>query len=103
MQLAMRDAGVPVLAYWLPWRPQEIIRPATVRINWPGVSWSSPVYVDLISGEACEAKLSGNTVEVPLADYPFILTERKRLQVAGTPQQPSYEEIVSKLRWTFRR
>ena len=101
MQLAMRKEGSPVLAYWLPWRPQELIKPATVRITWPGVSWTSPVYVDLLSGEVHEAKLAGNTIEVPLADYPLIVTESKLLDLALAPQQPAYDEIISKLRWTF--
>jgi hypothetical protein len=100
-QFAMRKGTTPVLAYWLPWRPQEIIRPATVHITWPDVSWMAPVYVDLLSGEVHEAKVMGSAIEVPLADYPLILTERSWLDLAATPQQPSYEEIISKLRWTF--
>ena len=100
-QFAMRRDGVPMLAYWLPWRPQEIIEAATVRIAWPGVSWKEPVCVDLLSGAVTEAKLSGGEAEVPMADYPMLLTERRALALADTPQQPSYDELVAKLRWTY--
>lgn len=99
-QVAMRKNGVPILAYWLPWRPQEIIKPATVRIAWPNVSWKEPVYLDLLTGETFEAIVRGSELEVPLADYPIIVTERSVLKLAETPQQPSYDEIVGKLRWT---
>ncbi len=98
---AMRRNGSPLCAYWLPWRPQEIIKPATVRITWPGVSWNEPVYLDFISGEIREAVRRGDALEVPLADYPLLLTELGNLDFAREPQQPGYEEITGKLRWTF--
>lgn len=100
-QLALRRDGAPLLAYWLPWRPQEIVRPATVRIAWPGVRWDTPVCVDLLSGVVSEAKTVDGAIEVPLADYPLLLTERGALDLAGGPQQPGYDEITSKLRWTY--
>ena len=90
-----------MLVYWLPWRPQEIIKPARVRVEWPDVSWNEPVFVDLLSGEVSEAATKKGAVEVPLADYPMILTERSVLELADKPQQPGYDEIVSKLRWTY--
>ncbi len=100
-QIAMRKNGVPMLAYWLPWQPQEIIKPATVRIALSDVSWKEPVCVDLLSGEVHEAAMNGSEIEAPLADYPMILTEHSLLDLADKPQQPSYDEIISKLRWTF--
>lgn len=99
--LAMRKGSFPLLAYWLPWRPQEIIRPATVRIAWQGVSWNEPVCLDFISGEVREAARNGNDLEVPLADYPMLLTELSALEISRKPEQPDYEEIMGKLRWTF--
>ena len=100
-QFAMRREDTHMLAYWLPWRPQEIVRPATVRISWPSVSWREPVWVDLLSGEVSEARRVGGDVEAPMADYPMLLSERDSLDLAEAPQQPSYEELVAKLRWTY--
>lgn len=106
-QLALRKAGrhgmpdLPMLAYWLPWRPQEIVRAATVHVDWALAAWNEPVVVDLLTGEVSEAKAAGGSLEVPLADYPFVLTERKALELADTPQQPGHEETVAKLRWTY--
>jgi hypothetical protein len=100
-QLALRCEAVPMLAYWLPWRPQEIVKPATVRVEWPGVSWDAPVCVDLVDGTVNKAAIKGNAVEVPLADYPMLLTERIALSLADQPQQPAYGEIVGNLRWSY--
>ena len=100
-QLGLERDGVPMLAYWLPWRPQEIVRPATVRITRPDHAWTRPVCVDLLSGAVTEAKAIGKEVEAPMADYPMIVTEAGALDLATEPQQPSYEEIIAKLRWTF--
>jgi hypothetical protein len=100
-QLALRRSETPMLVYWLPWRPQEIVEPATVRVEWPSVSWDAPVCVDLLSGSVTEAAVQGNTVQVPLADYPMLLTEHSALSLADQPQQPAYGEIVGKLRWTY--
>ena len=99
--LAIRKSGLPILAYWLPWRPQEIIKPATVRITWQGVTWNEPVYLDFISGEIREATRRGDALEVPLADYPILLAELGSLKVLESRQQPAYDEIINKLRWTF--
>jgi hypothetical protein len=72
-----------------------------VRLTAAGVRWSAPVVVDLLTGEVSEAELEGEAVIAPMADYPMIVTERAALDLADEPQQPSYGEIVSKLRWTY--
>jgi hypothetical protein len=72
-----------------------------VRVSWPGVRWDNPACVDLLSGTVSEAVVVGGAVEVPLADYPMLLTDRNALDLADGPQQPAYDEIVSKLRWTY--
>ncbi|MBN1669488.1 MAG: hypothetical protein JXR37_00535 [Kiritimatiellae bacterium] len=100
-QLAMERAGMPMLAYWLPWRPQELINPATVRIGPLNGAWQDPVSVDLLSGQAHEAGVKGGAAEVPLTDYPMLLVERRALELADTPQQPGFDEIVSRLAWTY--
>lgn len=100
-QVAMRREEEPLLVYWLPWRPQEIVEPATVGIDWPGVSWEEPVCVDLLSGKVSEAVLEGDAVQVPMADYPMIVTECSVLDLADQPQQPDYEALLGNLRWTY--
>jgi len=104
-RLPMRRDDVPMLALWIPWRPQEIVEPATVDVTWDGVEWNAPVVVDLMTGEVTEAERaaqgSGQTLRVPVSDCPMLLAERAALNLADTPQQPGYDEIVSKLRWTF--
>ena len=100
-QITMRRESVPMLVYWLPWRPQEMIKPAKVRVEWLEAPWSEPACVDLLSGEVWEVEIKEGAVEVPLADYPMILTERSVLELADKPQQPGYDEMVRKLRWTY--
>jgi hypothetical protein len=100
-QIALRRHETPMLVTWLPWQPQELVKPATVRVDWPGVSWTEPVCVDLLTGVVSEADVEGGRIDVPLADYPMLLTELATLEVLDEPQQPSYREVVSKLRWTY--
>ncbi len=100
-QIVLKRQAVPMLVTWLPWQPQELVEPATVRVDWPGVSWTEPVCVDLLTGAVREAGVVGGGVEVPLADYPMLLTELAALDVVNEPQQPAYWEMVGKLRWTY--
>jgi hypothetical protein len=62
------------------------------------VSWSERACIDLLNSEVSEIAIKEAVLEVPLADYPMILTERNVLQLADEPQQPGYDEIVRKLR-----
>jgi uncharacterized protein YndB with AHSA1/START domain len=90
-----------MLAYWIPWRPQEIVEPATVDVTWEAADWDEPVVVDLMTGEVTTAELVGGALRVPMSDCPMLLAERAALDLADEPQQPSYGDIVSKLRWTY--
>jgi polysaccharide biosynthesis protein PslG len=99
--LALQREDVPMLAYWIPWRPQEIVQPATVDVKWEGVEWDEPVVVDLMTGEVTAAERVDKALRVPMSDCPMLLAERASLDLADAPQQPSYEEIVDKLRWTY--
>jgi len=98
---AMAKGDTRMLLHWLPWRPQEMVEPAKVRLTAAGVRWSTPVVVDLLTGEVSEAELEGEAVIAPMADYPMIVTERAALDLVDAPQQPNYQEIVAKLRWTY--
>jgi hypothetical protein len=75
------------LAYWLPWRPQEIIKPAKVDISLDSVKIEEPVLIDLLDGaiysvdQAFESKNRINFSSLPLADYPMILTSRKSVNM----------------------
>jgi hypothetical protein len=100
-QVAMRREQVPMFVYWLPWRPQELVEPATVRVRWPDVSWDAPVVVDLLTGKVSEAPARGGAVEAPIADYPMVLTERSAVDLVDEPQQPDYKGVVGNLRWTY--
>lgn len=101
--LVLRREDALLLAYWLPWRAQELIKPARVQIRLPanGISFKEPVLVDLMTGEVFEPVSSEIGLEVPLADYPFLLTERSALEMAVIPQQPTYDEMVSRLHWKY--
>jgi hypothetical protein len=99
--LPLRQEGVPMLAYWLPWRPQEIVQPASVEVSWEAADWDEPVVVDLMTGEVTTAERVGDALRVPMSDCPMVLAERAGLDLADEPQQPSRDEIVSKLRWTY--
>ena len=76
-----------LLAYWLPWHAQEIIREATIRLSANNVKFNEPVLVDLLTGYAYNVEMkintSGETVfeNIPLADYPFVIVEKRELQI----------------------
>ncbi len=77
--------GKPLVAYWLPWRPQEVIRPATVDLHVTGAAWRDPVQVDLLDGKvyALETRKTGGGIRdfsaLPLADYPMVICERSEV------------------------
>ena len=76
-----REDKTPLLAYWLPWHGQEYLPElARVRVEVDQVTMHHPVLIDPISGEVFAIEdwktENGNvTFDLPLADYPFILTE----------------------------
>ena len=72
-----------------------------MRVRESLASWDTPVCVDLLTGTVSEAQRTRAGIEVPMADYPMILTDKRVLALADEPQQPSYEELIGKLRWTY--
>jgi hypothetical protein len=68
-----------LVAYWLPWHPQEYIRePASVNILSAGLTFADPVLVDLMDGMVYDiSSLEG----VPLMDYPLIIMERDAMDL----------------------
>ncbi|MEM1989737.1 MAG: cellulase family glycosylhydrolase [Candidatus Bathyarchaeia archaeon] len=78
-----------LLAYWLPWRPQEIIKYAKVNIYLEGQGKiEEPVLIDLLDGSVyeidqyVERKNKMEFLNLPLADYPMVLTSLKLVNVA---------------------
>jgi polysaccharide biosynthesis protein PslG len=78
-----------LLAYWLPWHPQEIIKEATIVLNVGKIKFFDPVLVDLLSGEVYKLEVeqdsSGNSLfqNIPLADYPFIIAEKSEVSTGS--------------------
>lgn len=83
--------GDVLLAYWLTWRPQEIINPAKVNISLEGsIRIEEPVLIDLLNGAVYDVNYTtkNNKQEfqnIPLTDYPMILTSRKLVYIVKSP------------------
>lgn len=79
-------AGRQRLAWWLPWRMQEMVVPAEVDLTIRGASFQDPVLVDLLEGDVYPllAEEHNSTLlvrGVPMADYPFMLVERDAVSI----------------------
>ena len=78
--------GQLLVAYWLPWHPQEITTNAAIDM-WIEGEFSDPVFVDLLSGKVFRAgniKRDGRMTEftgIPLSDYPYIIVERSAIDI----------------------
>jgi hypothetical protein len=78
--------GDALLAWWLPWRMQEIVIPARVDLLIRGMRWREPVLVDPLEGGVypalAETRDGAILVRgVPMADYPFMLAERSAIDL----------------------
>ena len=90
---AYRDsAGATLLAYWLPWQPQEYTpKPATITLRVPGAHFTEPVLVNLLDGSVhtlpAPQQAGADTVfdGLPLFDFPLVIVERT--QAAFGPQR----------------
>jgi hypothetical protein len=84
------DKGRSLLAYWLPWHPQEIIRTATIDLKVMNIDLKQPVLVDPLSGRVYELTDVSKTDKeiifrnIPLADYPFIIMEKDEIELVMT-------------------
>jgi len=76
-----------LLAHWLPWHAQEIVKPATVDVRIDGAAFRDPVLVDLLTGRVYRfdrIKREGQSLvltDLPLADYPLAVVERSEVSV----------------------
>ena len=80
--------GNALLAWWLPWRMQEIVIPARAGLLIRGTAWREPVLVDPLEGSVYPVlaeQCDGATLVrgLPLADYPFMLAERAAVPLRG--------------------
>jgi len=76
----MKCRNMNCFSYWLPWRMQEIIKPAKISIQISNIT--DPVLVDMIKGtvKPLYSKPAGPGLivikNVPLTDYPIFIMER---------------------------
>jgi hypothetical protein len=82
---AFRSSDTALLAFWLPWIPQETISEfATVSLD-VGSEFKDPVLLDLLTGNAYalgDFQSSGGKSRfgsLPLADYPLLISERSEV------------------------
>jgi len=88
MAVGFSKLGEALLAYWLPWRPQEIIKFGKLNISLDA-KMKEPVLIDPLDGvvykvdQIVESKNKLGFLNLPLADYPLILTSRKLVNIVN--------------------
>jgi len=77
-----------LLAYWLPWNAQEYLpRLAEISMEVNNIQFEDPVLIDCLDGavyDLIDFSNEDKTVKfdnLPLADYPFIIIERKEIKL----------------------
>ena len=82
-----KENGNKILAYWLPWHPQEIITPAVINLKIENIKFRNPVLIDPLSGSVYNIKdvsIICNDIifnNIPLADYPMIIAEEEDIEL----------------------
>ena len=76
--LGLTGSGGDAVVYYTPWRMQEYIKPAKVKIRIKDVSIKDPVIVDLLTGQVYKPETSTQRKEltikgIPLTDYPIVV------------------------------
>jgi hypothetical protein len=78
--------GKAFVAYWLPWKPQEnVLELAIVNVSIDNISYEDPVLLDLLTGKIYkidEFKVQDTSIifyNLPLADYPMAIVERRNI------------------------
>lgn len=94
-----RADGEVIVAYWLPWQPQEYTpRPATVDLTVRGRHFKEAVLINLLDGSvhAVASQRSGSDTVltgVPLLDFPLVIAERSGLTLVPAPTAPIDEAV----------
>jgi hypothetical protein len=80
--------GNHLIAYWLPWHPQEYTPvPATIKLELKNCPFENPVRIDLLTGKVYQIEnmenKNGKTLfqELPLSDYPFLIAEQDEVDL----------------------
>ena len=92
--------GDTLIAYWLPWQPQEYTpRPARVDLAAAGLHFRDPVLVNLLDGavyslSAWHADERGSHFEnLPMFDFPLVIAERSQVPLALKRTVPANDAI----------
>jgi hypothetical protein len=82
-------AGSHLIAYWLPWHPQEYTPdPARITLELKDCPFKKPVRIDLLTGKVYQLdapkEKNGTTVfdDIPLSDYPYLIAELDEVEFA---------------------
>jgi hypothetical protein len=92
-----RADGATLVAWWLPWQPQEYTpRPARVTLRVAATEFRDPVLINPLDGavHAVASRREGaDTVfaSVPLFDFPLLIAERATLTVQPQPVTPAHD------------
>jgi hypothetical protein len=92
--------GHPLLAYWVPWQPQEYTpKPARINLRVIGSKFNSPVLVNLLDGSVQSITTmhdeNGVTVfnDLPLLDFPLVIAERSEVLLSANRSTPLNDAI----------
>lgn len=92
--------GNALVAYWLPWQPQEYTpKPARVNLTMPGVKFANPVLVNLLSGAVVGLPAptaqgeDGIILDLPLLDFPLVIVERAEVNLVAHADTPAHDAI----------
>jgi hypothetical protein len=77
-----------LIAYWLPWHPQEYTpEPAVIDLELADCTFEQPVRIDLLTGEVFQIEAFENKrgkvvfYKLPLSDYPFLIAELEEIEL----------------------
>lgn len=93
-----KASGAPLIAYWLPWQPQEYTpRPARIELRLPpSLGFRDPVLINLLDGSvrALPApSADGILRDLPLFDFPLIVAERTEISWGTQRHTPVHDAI----------
>lgn len=94
------EHGAALLAYWLPWQPQEHTpRPARVALRPTGLAFKDPVLINPLDGSVRAVALSDGAAgapvfaDLPMFDFPLVIAERAEVVLGATRIAPEHEAI----------
>lgn len=92
--------GASLVAYWLPWQPQEYTpKPARISLRVPGAKFTAPVLVNLLDGSVHSLPPPRDEydaavfADLPLFDFPLVIAERTEVSVGASRLTPAHDAI----------